>query len=207
MAAESKINICNPGQGASCALCCGSHNYRASREEVGVLFARRSGLLAQYNRQYLINAMTASRSNLTGSYYYRQEDTLALTLPALFGDCPRCPFVGYVDDEMHAGCLLYPADHPPELRQECFLSYRGKLFACRAREVLSDGEILYAARLTRDWYYYSLLIHDEGLLRRLMREWPDPADVPERERGRMRDALEDRVSADRSVHIVHSYFS
>ena len=107
--------------------------------------------------------MTASRSNLTGSYYFDpKQKPFALTLPALFGDCPHCPFVGYRDGDRNVGCLLYSEEHPPGLRQECFQSYRGKLFTCRAREALSDDEVLYAARLTRDWYYYSILIHDEG---------------------------------------------
>lgn len=207
MTESVRVNICRPGFGASCALCCGSHNYRASRDEIGRLFSRRSDLLAQYNKQYLIHSMSASRSNLTGSYYYgRHEDPLALTLPSLFEDCPRCPFVGAAGDDRHAGCLLYPEDHPPELRQECFQSYRGKLFACRAREFLMDEEILYAARFTGDWYYYSVLIHDEALLRRLMREWPEPDDVPEGERKRMRQSLEEKIAADRSLHKVHSYF-
>jgi hypothetical protein len=201
-----RANICRPGFGASCVLCCGSHNYRAPRGEIGMLFARRRDLLAQYNKEYLIRAMSASRSGLTGSYYYRQEETLVLTLPALFEDCPRCPFVGYTGDGRHAGCLLYPEDHPPELRQECFQSYRGKLFTCRARENLSDEEILYAARLTGDWYYYSVLIHDEAMLKRLARSWPDPENVPEGERKRMRQSLEEKIAADRSLHKVHSYF-
>jgi hypothetical protein len=201
------VNICRPGFGASCALCCGSHNYRASRDEIGRLFSRRSEVLAEYNKRYLIHSMSASRSNLTGSYYYGgQEGPLALILPPLFEDCPHCPFVGTVGDGRLAGCLLYPEDHPPELRQECFLSYRGKLFTCRARDVLTDEEILYAARLTGDWYYYSMLIHDEALLRRLARSWPDPADVPEGERAGMRQSLEQRIASDRSPHTVHSYF-
>lgn len=208
LTAGVRVNICRPGFGASCAMCCGSHNYRASRDAISALFAQRAEVVLRYNPSYLVRKMTASRSNLTGSYYVnRQDEPFTPALPALFEDCPQCPFVGHTDRSGHVGCLLYPEDHPPELRHECFQSYRGKVFTCRAGEVLSDEEIQYAARLTGDWYYYSVLIHDEGMLQRLMRLWPDPGDVPEGERERMREALNKRVTRDRSLHMVHSYFS
>lgn len=38
---NEKINICRPGHGASCALCCGSHNYLASPEHISALFKER----------------------------------------------------------------------------------------------------------------------------------------------------------------------
>lgn len=207
MTAGVRVNVCRPGFGASCALCCGSHNYRASKEEIGTLFSRRSELLSQYNKGYLIRAMSASRSSLTGSYYYRQEEGLTLTLPALFEDCPCCPFAGYVDGDRHAGCLLYPEDHPPELRYECFQSYRGKLFSCQAWDILSDNEVLYAARLTGDWYYYSIIIHDVETLRHLMGTWPHPADIPAKYFEDLKIRLNERVASDGQFHSIHSYFS
>jgi len=203
-----RVNICRPGFGASCALCCGSHNYRACREEIGGLFSGRRDLLSDYNKEYLVREMTAGRSNLTGSYYFKPaREAFTLTLPPLFGYCPHCPFVGYRDGGSIVGCLLYPEEQPPGLPQECFQSYRGKIFSCRAREVLSDDEVLYAARLTGDWFYYSVLIHDEAKLRRLAQRWPVPDDVPEDERERMREELEKRIAGDRSMHAVQSYFS
>jgi hypothetical protein len=200
-------DICRPGFGASCSLCCGSHNYRAGREELEALFALRAELMARYSRDYVVRSMAASRSGMTGSYYFRTGDwPFIAAAPALFEDLPRCPFVGRAEDGVSVGCLLYPGDCRPELRHECFQSYRGKIFSCRARDILSGEEIRYAARLTRDWYYYSVLIYDGELLRRMMGDHPDPDAVPEEEMEEMKRKLEELVAARRDLHGIHSYF-
>ncbi|MBN2161130.1 MAG: hypothetical protein JW807_17215 [Spirochaetes bacterium] len=202
-----RVNICRPGYGASCALCCGSHNYRGSGAEVGELFARRAEVLAGFSRSYITGRIAASRSAMTGSYYYSAEgEPFALSMPAIFEDCPRCHFVGYVDDDRHVGCILYPHDRPADLRHDCFQSYPGKVFTCSASEELADREILYAARLARDWFYYSLLIHAPERLRAVMKEHPDPGMIPDDELDALRRELDGRVSADCSLHSIHTYF-
>lgn len=205
--AASRVNICRPGYGASCALCCGSHNYRGSGEDVGGLFARRAEVLSGFSRNYITCRIAASRSAMTGSYYYNAEgEPFAVSMPARYDDCPRCHFVGYVDDDRHVGCILYPDERPAELRHDCFQSYPGKVFTCAARGELDDDEIVYAARLTRDWYYYSLLIHGPERLRAVMEGHPDPGMVPDDELDALRRGLDGRVSADRSLHSIHTYF-
>ncbi|MBP7738680.1 MAG: hypothetical protein KA369_22080 [Spirochaetes bacterium] len=202
------INICRPGFGASCSLCCGSHNYRASREEIEGLFIRRARIMKAYSRDFLIRKMIAYRSAMTGSYYVDPSHALFhITTPALFQDCPRCPFVGFISRERIAGCLLGREEEPPDLRQECFLNYRGKIFTCPARDDLADEEVLYAAQFAGDWYYYGILIHEPELLRGLMREIPAPKRVPPSKREVFYRELEDRVAARRELHRIHGYFS
>ncbi len=204
----STINICRPGFGASCSLCCGSHNYRASQVEMEKLFIRRARIMKAYSRDFLIRKMIAYRSAMTGSYYVDPSNALFhIAVPELFQDCPRCPFVGFVSRERITGCLLAPEEGPPDLRRECFLNYRGKIFSCPARDELTDEEVLYAARFARDWYYYGILIHEQDLLRRLMREFPAPERVPPAQRGALYRELEDRVATRRELHGVHGYFS
>ncbi len=204
----SHINICRPGFGASCSLCCGSHNYRASREEIEGLFIRRARIMKAYSRDFLIRKMIAYRSAMTGSYYVDPSNALFyITVPALFQDCPRCPFVGFISRERDTGCLLGREDDLPGFRHECFLNYRGKIFTCAARDELTDEEILYAARLTRDWFYYSILVHEAELLRLSIREYSVPEEVPPARREVLCRELEERIATRRDLHAIHGYFS
>lgn len=203
-----RVNICRPGCGASCALCCGSHNYRASRGEIEMLFRRRTAFLQDYTPDFLVKKMIASRSRMTGSYYIDQLNPLFdRVLAPLYEDCPSCPFVGFLADEKTVGCLLRGDEAPSGLHHECFLSYRGKVFSCSARGNIGDEETLYAARLFRDWYYYSIIIHEPELLRSLMRESPVPDDVTAAQRERYEMKLEGRITACRELHGMHGYFS
>ncbi len=202
---DNIINICRPGYGASCALCCGSHNYKASLKEIKALFGRRSGVINEYNEKYFIRKMVASRSNMTGSYYVQDDAGFTLTLPALFDDCPQCPFVGFVDEGRSVGCLLNREGPHHVFRHECFLSYRGKVFSCGAREILNDDEILYAAIFSRDWYYYSILIHEPDLLRHLMRTHDNPEIAIQYDESFKRE-VEKIVVNCRHLHAIHNYF-
>ncbi len=204
----SSINICRPGFGASCSLCCGSHNYRVTREEIEKLFIRRARIMKAYSRDFLIKKMIAYRSAMTGSYYVDPANALfSIATPALFHDCPRCPFVGFVSRERITGCLLGREEDSPDLRQECFLNYRGKIFTCPARDEVADDEVLYAARFAGDWYYYGILIHEPDLLRRLMREFPDPKRVLPAQREVLYRELEECIATRRGLHGIHGYFS
>ncbi len=202
------VNICRPGYGASCSLCCGSHNYQVSRVEIEALFVRRARIMKAYSRDFLIRKMIAFRSCMTGSYYVDPSDQLFNpAIPALFRDCPRCPFTGFIGREKIIGCLLDGEDDPSYLHHECFLSYRGKIFTCPAREILSDEEILFAARLTRDWYYYGILIHEAEMLRRLGEDYSVPEKVSAERRWILERELEERIMVRRELHAIHSYFS
>ncbi len=201
------VNICRPGYGASCSLCCGSHNYRVSRVEIEALFVRRARIMKAYSRDFLVRKMMAFRSCMTGSYYVDHSDgPFDPALPALFQDCPRCPFVGFVEKGKIIGCLLGGQEDSSDLRHECLLNYRGKIFSCPARDILSDEETCYAARLARDWYYYSILIHETELLRSFMRDNQKPEDVPAEQLETLRRELEERIVTRRELHAIHSYF-
>jgi hypothetical protein len=208
---ENILNICQPGYGASCALCCGSHNYRASHEEIEVLFDYRTRFLKDYCRKYLFGKISSARSNMTGSYYNQRNELqrnvpITLTLPSMFDDCPQCPYIGYTGEERNVGCLIGLENNRPELYHECIMSYRGKIFSCQAWEILNDDEIRYAARLTGDWYYYSILIHEADLLRGLMCGHPVPEDVSSERKMIIVRELEERAFRHRELHAIHSYF-
>ena len=201
-----RVNVCRPGFGASCALCCGSHNYQGTEDEIGDLFRRRRAAADQFSRAYLLRIMKSSRSPLTGSYYYAGRGFRPETSPPLCGEGRQCPFVGCVGEEGVVGCLRYPETPGPELRRDCYQNYRSKIFTCPAREILSQEEVLYAARLTADWYCYSLLIQSTSLLRSLREEYSDPDLLPPGRLESLRWALEDRVRNDPALHCLDSYF-
>lgn len=147
---DSRINICQPGYNASCALCCGSHNFTADPDEIARILTHR------------------------GQGRERHTDTGG----RLFEDGTRCPHVGVINEKMQAiGCLIYrsPAKGGPA---ETFFEYTCRNFSCRARETLSEEEILFAARLMGDWYYYGLLINEISLLQGLFRKHRVPELVP-----------------------------
>ncbi|MBN1495537.1 MAG: hypothetical protein JXA07_02135 [Spirochaetes bacterium] len=205
---ESSFSICRPGFGASCALCCGSHNYRGNHGEIQSLLIKRYLLFKDYNQEFFRRKMTSSRSNLTGSYYYKNDNNIfTLTLPPMFNNCPQCPFLGMADEEHKAVCLLADSDTDHNIRHECFLSYRGKEFICRAKEMLTDNEICYAAIFAGDWYYYSILIHSQNLLDSLMRDYSDPCSIPLKRRELVKRKLEERIRNHPELHSIHSYFS
>ncbi len=145
---DSAVNICQPGHSASCALCCGSHNFNAGPDEIACILSSR------------------------GRGEMRQMDDGI----CLFKDGTQCPHMGIIDEDTGTiGCLIYlrATDEDPA---KSFFMYTCKNFSCRARETLSREEILFAARLMGDWYYYSLLINEITLLQGLVRKY----ELPER---------------------------
>jgi len=162
-----KINICRPGFGASCALCCGSHNYRCDRVSLKKLFTARADGDGHGNPRFL-----------------------PAPYPRLFEDALQCPLVGFTDaGNSVLGCLRYQRPAAGDI-EECSFTYTCKNFACRAMDSLTDEEILYAARLTADWYYYGLLINETRLLRDCMKANRDPDTVPAPARRELRRSLE-----------------
>jgi len=152
---SEKINICRPGMGASCALCCGSHNYTVSREELEHLFVARGE--------------QGPEIPLKHPEYSSEEK--------IFPDAMQCLHVGIITENCsEVGCLIY---RDSEGRGDAESFFRGTCsnFYCAAWDTLSDEEVLFAARLMRDWYYYSLLINDIETLQELCADYRDPEDV------------------------------
>lgn len=164
-------------------------------------------LFKDYNQEFFRREMTSSRSNLTGSYSYQNDNIFTLTLPPMFNNCPQCPFLGITAEEHKAVCLLADSDTDRNFRHECFLSYRGKEFICWVKEILADNEICYAAMFTGDWYYYSILIHSPDVLRSLMRDYSDPCSIPLNRRELVEQNLKERIRNRPGLHSIHSYFS
>ncbi len=155
--------ICQPGRGASCALCCGSHNYRAGRDEMDALFrARRRAFPA----------------------------TVPSPLPMVIDDGIQCPYVGFIDEaDSIIGCLLYFDESSASGDHRAFMARTCRVFSCMARETLSPDEVRFAAALMGDWLHYGLLINDIALLRDLMRRFALPAHVTGEEREAVRERL------------------
>jgi len=145
---NGKINICRPGFGASCALCCGSHNYTLEPAEISALFKEEE----------------------------REGKSEAPVYPKRFDDAIQCPHVGYTSGpEPVIGCLKYRESADSS---DAFFNKTCKTFFCPASDHLTREEIIFAARLCADWYYYSLLIHEIELLKSLAKEFSDPAMMP-----------------------------
>lgn len=183
---KQNINICRPGFNASCALCCGSHNYRADAEEISRMFALRREMVWAFcdGNPSIVNdpeALDRLRSVLVKE-----------SLPRHLDDAIQCPFVGCVDDRrQQVGCLIYGegGSDPRVIHMSTICG----TFSCLARETLTDEEILFAARLTGDWYYYSLLINDIALLREMRSGFITPEDVPEDALEEMKQNLKEKL--------------
>ncbi|MBN2077797.1 MAG: hypothetical protein JW838_02455 [Spirochaetes bacterium] len=200
------ISPCRPGHGASCALCCGSHNFAASAEAVGALFARRRDHYGGFSASYLAALAGRSRSAMTGSYFVPDVDPVpGESIGKIFDDFPRCPFIALKDESGIIGCALH-SDTPGEERHDCVRSYSGKRFRCEVHDALGDDEVRYAASLMRDWYYYSILIHSATILREIMSGHPSPGEVPPGMVTRLQERLMAEVHSRRELHAIHSYF-
>jgi len=153
-----KINPCQPGFGASCSLCCGSHNYDLGVKKITAVFARRSEIIRTcLDRQ-------------GGPDKIDQEPLtaiLATTGPKLQFDGIQCPYVGILDSGGTIGCLIY--EDPARINgfTADFHASTCSHFYCAAWNRLDDDEIIFAARLMGDWFYYGLLILDIAELKRL----------------------------------------
>lgn len=161
------INRCLPGHGASCALCCGSHNYALDRELIEEIFLER-GLNVPDNPAAHPEAFHADK---------------------LFPDAMQCVHVG-TDASGRSGvcCLVYASRDRGEAL-ESFFNGTCKHFYCGAWDYLTDAQVEFAARLMGDWYYYSLLLNDIEAVHELCSAYAQPEDVPPEKLEELKEAL------------------
>ncbi len=169
---SQRINICQPGYGASCALCCGSHNIIGGRGTLHAEFSRRS--------RDARDRMVRHNTTFMGETGTGAPLPIIKALPAkAHTDGILCPHVAFIDaGKQLIGCLIYN-DREGRAATRGFFEYTCCNFSCAARETLVDDEILFAARLMRDWYYYGPLVNSIDLLKKLFREYHTPGNVPE----------------------------
>ncbi|HPS59175.1 MAG TPA: hypothetical protein PK514_13805 [Spirochaetota bacterium] len=157
MIAQNKINPCRPGHGASCAFCCGSHNYTFQPDLIEEIFEKRD----------------SEHSVCRSSRHPEESDNQKLVKEGM-----QCTHVGISGSEPGIVCCLSYNDNekPPEFRS--FFKGTCKNFYCVAWNELTAKQILFAAELMGDWYYYSLLINCIEILMDLCSEYEYPSDMP-----------------------------
>jgi hypothetical protein len=171
---EATVNRCRPGSGASCAFCCGSHNYTLPLERIEDLFVKRG--------------------------YERCERPVRHPEDAgeerLVSKGMQCPHVGIAEsDQGLVSCLVYnDCDRGGTLQS--FFTGTCKNFLCPAWDELTDREVLFAAGLMGDWYYYSLLINDMVTLCNICAEYGSPEDVPPEGLETIKRELDERLHAE-----------
>ena len=158
----SKINPCRPGFGASCSFCCGSHNYTLAPETIEEMFIRRDAGSGRFD-------------------FRHPEKSLH---EKLVKDGIQCANVGISGAEPGIVCCLAYHENLAGSGFESFFKGTCKRFLCSAWHELSDRQVLFAAELMKDWYYYSLIINSAELLIDLCADYGNPDDVPD-------DILED----------------
>ncbi len=168
---NNTVNRCRPGYGASCALCCGSHNYVGSPEKIGGLFHERA-------------------KKKGGTPFESPENS---SEEKLFHDAMQCPHGGLdrVDTD-EIGCLIY-AEHDRGAKAETFFQGTCKNFYCAAWDCLTDEEVIFAARLMGDWYYYGLFINDIACVQELFAVHGRAENVPAEELESLKEELKQRL--------------
>jgi len=151
------VNRCRPGFGASCSFCCGSHNYALKQDEIEEIFIKRS-------------------EDFKALSQIHPEDSFK---EKLIKDGMQCSYIGISDyDHRQLCCLIYSEDHKGKVYEK-FISGTCRHFLCAAWTELTDREVLFAAELMKDWYYYSLLVNSPELVTRLCAEYNTPNDITE----------------------------
>lgn len=168
---EKMINRCRPGHGASCALCCGSHNYAAAPEDIESIFIDR-GL------------------DRTISIHGHPEDSSG---KKLFDDAIQCPNVGMSREDPGIICCLVYDCAPHDKKISSFFNGTCKNFFCAAWDSLTDEEVLFAAELMGDWYYYSLFINDIESLKEEFSTYGTPQHVPVSRLAEIKEKLVQRL--------------
>ncbi len=164
---RNRINRCQPGHGASCSLCCGSHNYTLGQDEIEELFIARGHAQAGYPLRH-------------------QEES---TKKKLFEDAMQCSHLGMdPSDPGVIRCMIYD-EHDRGDAVESFFNGTCKTFYCPAWHELTDRQVLFAARLMGDWYYYSLFINHVESVLDVCARYDDPGDVPDDELCALKEEL------------------
>ena len=88
----------------------------------------------------------------------------------------QCPYIGI--SHRYLCCLVYSEDHKDKV-YESFFTGTCKNFLCAAWDELTDREVLFAAELMQDWYYYSLLVNSPEIVIKLCAEYTASKDIPE----------------------------
>lgn len=171
---ENKINRCRPGFGASCSFCCGSHNYTLSPDEMEDLFINRD------------NGSSRSMS-------LHPEDTCA---EKLVKEGMQCPHVGISSSEPGIICCLTYYDDHSESVFRSFFNGTCRTFMCTAWKELTDRHVIFAAKLFRDWYYYSLLINSPDIVMELCAEYDDPREIPAETVEELKTELREKLMED-----------
>lgn len=158
MIAQKKVNPCRPGHGASCAFCCGSHNYTLRHDQIEKIFENRD-------------------SNPASKLHTRHPEES--DYEKLVKDGMQCPHTGISADEPGIVCCLAYNDNDKAPAFRSFFRGTCKNFYCAAWKELTAEQILFAAGLMQDWYYYSLLINCIDILVELCADYDSPSDVDE----------------------------
>ena len=152
-------SACQPGFNASCALCCGSHNYNAAYHEIDNLFKERF---------YCFNTFISTNNihSMLPACYNALEQ---ITLPLRDDDATHCAFVAYTDTSFTTiGCLLYPYCYRFDYRS-LYMGNICKTFNCKVNTRAYHDTVIIAATIFHDWYYYSIAIHNTVLLNNIRR--------------------------------------
>jgi len=150
------INPCRPGFGASCSFCCGSHNFTVSPAEIEDIFINRG---------------------------YNQDDSTGLhpeqsMEEKLVSEGMQCPNIGISGSDPSIVCCLVYTSPSKGPGLESFFKGTCRHFQCAAFSSLADREVLFAAELMKDWYYYSLLINSIETVKELYAEYGNSENVP-----------------------------
>lgn len=166
---DLSINICRPGFNATCSLCCGSHNYNITPGECRALFRMRS-------------------TRIKNGFFVKETGNI----PVIVSGAMQCSYVGYTDkDKNEIGCLIHDNESKMTSSEKDFFRSVCSTFYCRGRDVLSGKEILFAAELTGDWFYYPILITEINYLRKLVNIYEKPAKIPAGEIEKIKNDLND----------------
>lgn len=108
-------------------------------------------------------------------------------------DSMKCPYISQIDENNTIGCLAYDNIDMLDNKMKEFFLKTCKIFYCRAWDVLSDREVIFAAELLKDWYYYSLLINDCQYLKEISKKFKYPGNISEDELNTIKNNLEKKL--------------
>jgi hypothetical protein len=111
----------------------------------------------------------------------------------LFIDGMQCAHVGILSSNPGEVCCLVYDEEDRGNGIESFFNGTCRNFYCQAWHDLTGRQVLFAARLMGDWYYYSLLIHNIEAVHDLCAMYSRPEDVPPDELISLKNELLERM--------------